>query len=194
MEPEAIIFDCDGTLADTMPLHYEAWRDTLQGLGLVLCEDRFYAMGGWPTLEVARWVLKENGHDADPVRVAHDKESAFIQSLLHVTAIEPIADVARRNHGKIPLAVATGSMHAVCENVLTHLQLCQLFRVIVGCDDCPTHKPDPGIYLQAAELLGVTPARCLVYEDTDPGIESARRAGMAFVDVRTIYQPRRVSA
>ena len=192
-EPYAIIFDCDGTLADTMPPHYEAWVATIAPLGVSFSEDRFYAMGGWPTQQVSEWVVQEYGLDADPTQMTHDKEACFEQMLHRVLPVEPVLAVARRERGQRPLAVATGGMRRICEGILTHLGCLDWFDAIVCCEDVPRHKPNPDIFLEAARRLGVPPSQCLVYEDTKPGIESATRAGMKCIDVRTLFTPRRVS-
>lgn len=189
---DGIIFDCDGTLADTMPLHYESWMATLARFGLTLDEDRFYALGGWPSQRIAELLIAETGKTEDPARIARDKESRFRQLIHRVEPIEPVVAVAREHRGKLPLAVATGGIRPVCETILHEIEIFQWFDAIVTCEDVPTHKPEPEIFLEAARRLGVNPRHCTVYEDTDPGIEAAKRAGMAVVDVRMFYTPRRI--
>lgn len=189
----AIIFDCDGTLVDSMPAHYEAWILTLRRHGLDLDEDEFYALGGWPTFHVAKLVIERAASSVDPAVITHEKESEFERQLHRVQAIEAISSVAREHHGKIPLGVATGGFRRICEGLLSAVDLKQLFDTIVTCEDVSRHKPAPDIYLEAARRLNVDPARCLAYEDTDPGIAAAKGAGMQVVDVRTVFQPRRVT-
>jgi beta-phosphoglucomutase family hydrolase len=194
MAVQGIIFDCDGTLADTMPPHYEAWIATLERYGLTLSEDRFYALGGWPTLRVAELVIRESGRPLDAVAIAHEKESLFEQMIHLVQPIEPVVAVVREHHGKLPLAVATGGVRPICEQILRHVGIWDCFDAVVTCEEVPRHKPAPDVFLEAARRLRLAPSHCLVYEDTDPGIEAARQAGMQFVDVRTLHRPRRVSA
>jgi beta-phosphoglucomutase family hydrolase len=193
MELKGIIFDCDGTLADTMPSHYEAWAATNLRHGLEMSEDRFYALGGWPTAKVAELLIREAGKTIDVAQVAHEKEAMFEEFIHLVRAIEPVADVVRQYRGKLPLAVATGATLDICQKVLKQTGLWDLFDAVVSCEDVPRHKPHPDIFLEAARRLGVEPQFCRVYEDTDPGVEAARRAGMDVVDVRTFYTPRRVT-
>src|SRR5690349_10100421 len=114
MEPAGLIFDCDGTLADTMPLHYEAWIATLDEFKLQLDEDRFYALGGWPSRSVAELLVVESHLTADPTIIANRKEARFIKMLDRVTPIEPIIAEARAARGRLPMAVATGATSDIC--------------------------------------------------------------------------------
>jgi beta-phosphoglucomutase family hydrolase len=188
-----IIFDCDGTLADTMPAHYEAWMVVLDRYRLEMSEERFYALGGWPTKRVAELLVSESGRAVDVAQLSQEKEALFEQMLYLVRPIEPVVEVARRERGRLPLAVATGAVRPTCENILRQIGLPDWFDTIVSSEDVAAHKPAPGIFLEAARRLGVAPRNCRVYEDTDPGIEAARRAGMETVDVRNLHTPRRVT-
>jgi beta-phosphoglucomutase family hydrolase len=189
----AIIFDCDGTLADTMPSHYEAWMTVLARYELMMDEDRFYALGGWPTRQVARLLARESGRQVDIERISQEKEALFEELVHLIRPIEPVLAVVRLHHGKLPMAVATGAVLPICRRILRQIELDETFDTIVSADDVERHKPEPDIFLEAARRLGVAPSRCRVYEDTNPGIEAARRAGMQPVDVRGFYTPRRVT-
>jgi HAD superfamily hydrolase (TIGR01509 family) len=190
----ALIFDLDGTLADTMPSHYEAWSATLEKYGMQMSEDRFYELGGWPTLAVAELAVNAARQPAFLAkRMADEKEALFEKSLALIRPVSSVLRIAEENRGKLPMAVATGATRDICNKVLQHLGASDWFDVKITSEDVPTHKPEPDIFLEAARQLGVEPADCRVYEDTDPGIEAARRAGMEFVDVRTFYKPRRVT-
>lgn len=193
MEPCGLIFDLDGTLADTMPVHYEAWIDTLNPLGLALDEDRFYALGGKPTVVVAQLLIDEAGLALDAEQLTLEKENRYLERLAEVRQIEPIVAVAREFRGRMPMAVATGAMRSVAEQTLDLIGLRDWFGALVTSDDVTKHKPDPEIFLASARALGVDPRCCRVYEDADLGLEAARRAGMQAFDVRTVYKPRRVS-
>ncbi len=188
-----IIFDLDGTLADTMPSHYEAWSIILDRYGLEMSEDRFYALGGWPTEKVAGLLIGEAGRDIDAVKLSIEKESLFAENLHLVKPVEHVTGVAREYRGNLPLAVATGATREICEQILAHLDIRHWFDAIVSADEVDHHKPNPDVFLEAASRLGVEPKYCLVYEDTDPGLEAARRAGMTHVDVRQFFTPRRVT-
>ncbi len=190
---QGIIFDLDGTLADTMPSHYEAWSVILNRYGLEMSEDRFYALGGWPTEKVADLLIGEAGRKIDAAKLADEKESLFAESLHLVQPIPHTNDVAREHRGRLPLAVATGATLEIAERILEHIAIRDWFDALVSADQVERHKPNPDVFLEAARRIGVEPQYCLVYEDTDPGLEAARRAGMAHVDVRDFYTPRRVT-
>ena len=192
-ELHAIIFDCDGTLADTMPSHYEAWIEVLARYELEMTEDRFYALGGWPTRKVAELLAREAGRTVDIDQLADEKESLFEKYVHLVQPIGPVLSVVETHRGKLPMAVATGAVLPVCRRILQQIGLHESFDTIVSADDVERHKPAPDVFLEAARRLGVAPELCRVYEDTDPGIEAARRAGMEPVDVREFYTPRRVT-
>jgi HAD superfamily hydrolase (TIGR01509 family) len=185
---EAIIFDCDGTLADTMPVHYGAWLETLAPHGIAFPEPRFYALGGMPTREVARVLLATAGRarDLDAELLAERKEAAFLRRVGEITPIEKVVSVARAARGASPMAVASGGYREIVELTLRTIGVRDWFSVVVTAEDTARGKPAPDVFLEAARRLGVPPSICTVYEDTDLGIAAARSAGMRFVDVRTL--------
>jgi beta-phosphoglucomutase family hydrolase len=194
-EIQGLIFDCDGTLADTMPLHFHAWRSTLDRYGLALDEDRFYSLGGQPTVKIVELLATEQGIELDAEVVAGEKEEAFLSRLQEVQPIAPIVDIVRANAGKLPMAVASGSHRAVVFDVLAIIGLNDLFdeNTVVGAEDTELHKPNPDVFLEAARRIGVAPENCRVYEDAELGIEAARRAKMECFDVRDVFTPMRVT-
>ncbi|MBI1370336.1 MAG: HAD-IA family hydrolase [Planctomycetes bacterium] len=188
-----LIFDCDGTLADTMPAHFLAWNTTLHRYNLHLPEDRFYSLGGVPTNKIVAMLADEAGLSLDVEAVAHEKELAFHEALHEIGCIEPVVAIAAEHRGKLPMAVATGSLRWSAERMLKHLNILDWFDALVCADDVTRHKPEPDVFLEAARRIGVAPQRACAYEDTDLGIEAARRAGMDCVDVRTMYAVRRLT-
>jgi len=192
-EPAAIIFDCDGTLVDSMPSHYIAWVQTIADYGLTFDEDRFYAMGGWPTLQVAELTIAENNLDVSAQELADRKEAKFEENLDRIQIIPPVVDVVHQHYGQLPLAVGTGATDRICREMLTHIGLLDRFETIVAADHVKNHKPAPDTYLEAASRLNIPPEKCLVYEDTQPGIEAALAAGMQVIDVRDFYTPQRIT-
>jgi len=189
----ALIFDCDGTLTDSMPLHYVAWKQTLDRYRVAIDEDRFYALGGMPTDKIIALLSGEQGVAVDVDLASREKEQAFL-NLLHL--LEPIAAVlkiAQENQGKLKMAVASGGFREVIQQQLRRIGCFDWFDTVVTAEDTELHKPEPDVFLEAARRLGVPPAKCRVYEDSDLGIEAARRAGMQWVDVRSLHTSRRLS-
>src|ERR1051325_7193064 len=125
-----IIFDCDGTLADTMPLHWKAWQVVTQKHGILFPEDRFYALGGVPSRDILKVLREEQGLAIDPLLVAKEKEAAYLELLGHVGPIEVVVGIARGHYGRMPLAVASGGTRQVIEKVLAHLGINHLFAAV----------------------------------------------------------------
>lgn len=189
---EALVFDCDGTLADTMPAHFLAWSEVCRKYGLSFSEERFYALGGAPAHKILKMLAAEQGVELDADAVAHEKEHLFFDKYLDAAQpVEPIVAIARRYHGVKPLAVATGGIRKVIERCLTNLGIRALFDALVSCEDVAHHKPAPDTYLEAARKLGVDPSRCCAFEDTDIGLAAARAAGMTAIDVRPVIERHR---
>jgi HAD superfamily hydrolase (TIGR01509 family) len=191
---DAILFDCDGTLADTMPAHYRAWLTVTDAHGLAFDEDRFYSLGGRPTRDIVATLAGEAGIAIDVEAAAKRKESAFLAQLDRVEVIGPVAEVVRRLRGRVPIAVVTGGYRDVCGRILDRVGLGGMFDLIVASEDTARHKPDPDPFLEAARRLGARPEKCVVWEDSDLGLEAARRAGMEWIDVRAFHRPARVGS
>ena len=187
----AAIFDLDGTLADTMPVHFRAWRQVAERHGLDFPESRFYAMGGVPTSKIAATLIAEQGLTVDPATITHEKEEAVLQLFTEVRPIEAVVEIARRCREAGPVAIASGGGRLMVERTLKQIGLGDFFPVVVAAEDTTRHKPEPDVFLEAARRLGVSPDICTVYEDTELGLEAARRAGMRGVDVRPLYLPRK---
>ncbi len=181
-----MIFDLDGTLADTMPVHYLAWQEALAGTGLAFPEDLFYSCGGMATLKIVEMLCARQGVELDRQALAQRKYEAFFPHLHKVQRIEPIVAIALENHGKLPMAIATGGRTMAAQKTIAQVGIGHLFDAIVTADDVMHHKPHPETFLRAAQMLGVDPTRCIAYEDADPGVASARAAGMRVVDVREV--------
>jgi beta-phosphoglucomutase family hydrolase len=181
-----LIFDMDGTLADTMPTHFIAWTRSMAAHGIEFSEDRFYALGGVPAVNVIEMLSEEQGIPVDAMKLAVEKEALFLELLKEVRPILPVKEIAEFHREHIPMAVATGSEKWVAEKILRALGIHDWFGAIVGADNVENPKPAPDVYLRAAALIGVDPRRCHAFEDTQLGMEAARRAGMAVVDIHTL--------
>ena len=184
------IFDLDGTLIDTIPLHYRAWDAAMRSAGLqvTLDEDLFYSLGGVPTVRVAELIGQHYKMAVDAERVFHEKEALFLELQADANLIQPVAEFARKAAATHPLAIASGGTRDIVQRSLELAGIHSLFRAVVTADDVVHGKPAPDIFLLAARLLGVEPTRCLVFEDAEPGIKAALAAGMQVVRV-----PSRVS-
>jgi HAD superfamily hydrolase (TIGR01509 family) len=183
---EGYIFDCDGTLADTMPLHYSAWCRAFRDFGATFHfgEQQFYAMGGMSTRLVVRELNEQHGLNLDIDALVHHKEECFLERLHEVRPIEPVVRFAREVAGAgRPVAVASGGFRHIVEKTLELVEIRGLFEIIMTPADVERGKPAPDMFLKAAELMGVRPECCLVFEDGGAGIEAARAAGMPVVVV-----------
>jgi HAD superfamily hydrolase (TIGR01509 family) len=179
-----LIFDCDGTLVDTLPLHYLAWRETFAALGLACPLEFLMRHNGKPTDRIVALFNAEFGRSIDVGIFTADKESRTHALLDRARPIEPVAALARRYRGLLPMAVVSGSNRPNVKLALQASELTELFAVVLTADDGLPPKPDPGMFLEAARRMGVAPHRCQVFEDADSGLEAARRAGMLATDVR----------
>lgn len=180
-----IIFDCDGTLVDSMPSHFEAWCDALAQFGAanILKEDVFYAMGGRPSTDIVAEINAEYGLRLHPEEVALVKRGAFLKRLQRIEPIDEVVEFARKWRGRVPMAVATGGTRLVIEKTLQCVGLSDWFDEVVTADEVANGKPAPDIYLEAASRLGVPPIHCLALEDAQAGIVAAQAAGMMVVRV-----------
>ena len=191
MKPDTakgIIFDCDGTLADTMPLHWRAWQAVTQRHNLRFPVNRFYALGGVPTRDILKMLSREQGVAIDHIAVALEKENEYVPLIAQVEPVDVVVGIARDHYGTTPLAVASGGTRRIITQVLEHLGIVELFDAIVTSEDVIRQKPAPDIFLEAARRIGVPPENCRAYEDTDLGLQAIRAAGMEAVDVRDLIR------
>lgn len=179
----AYLFDCDGTIADSMPLHYVAWKKALEEWGCDFSEKLFYEWGGMPIVEIIATLNRQRGLAMPVEPVAHRKESLYFELLPELKAVPEVLEHIEAQHGRIPFAVVSGSTRESVEASLETLQLHDKFSAFVCAGDYKKGKPDPEAFLLAAAKLGVTPQSCLVFEDTELGIQAATSAGMASVKV-----------
>jgi HAD superfamily hydrolase (TIGR01509 family) len=179
----AYLFDCDGTIADSMPLHYIAWKTALGEWGCPFDEELFYAWGGRPTDVIVSSLNEMNGLRMPVEAVALHKEELYLDLLPRLNAIPEVVEHIEARHGQLPFAVVSGGRRTSVVRSLTVLGLLGKFETIVGADDYRHGKPAPDAFLLAAERLGMVPADCLVFEDTAIGIQAATAAGMASVKI-----------
>ena len=177
----AFIFDCDGTLADTMPTHYRAWMTALGERRADFPEAMFYELGGVPTCRIVEILNERHGYTMHVEETVAVKEKLFLEYSSEVAAIEPVVAIAREWHGRKPMAVASGGHRRIVMSTLRALGIAGLFDAIVCSEDYSRGKPHPDPFLEAARRLNVVPERCLVFEDTSTGEQAAKAAGMACV-------------
>jgi beta-phosphoglucomutase family hydrolase len=179
----AYLFDCDGTIADSMPLHYIAWKKALAEWNCEFDEKLFYTWGGMPIVEIVSTLNKERGLNMPVQQVAHRKESLYFELLPQLQAVPEVLEHIEAKLGQIPFAVVSGSALDSVTASLSTLNLLDRFDTLVCAGDYKKSKPDPEAFLLAATQLNVAPESCLVFEDTDMGIQAATSAGMASVKV-----------
>ena len=177
----AYLFDCDGTIADSMPLHYKAWRRALAEYGGTYDEDLFYAWGGKPVRKIIADLNEMQGLNMPVDALAARKESFYHAQLSELKGIPDVLEHIEAMHGRIPFAVVSGSRRASVVGSLTALNLLDKFDVLVCAEDYAQGKPAPDGFLMASAKLDVTPEHCLVFEDTQLGIQAATAAGMQSV-------------
>jgi len=192
---DGYIFDCDGTLADTMPLHYQAWNETLTlklGRPSDFTESMFYHFGGMPAREIVARLNHDFGYGLPPEQTAHDKEMRFVELLPGIGPVQEVVDVLNGLPSDAKVAVASGGLTEIVRETLQflgiHVGPTEKIKFLVGSDQVKHGKPNPELFLRAAELLGVEPKRCLVFEDAEPGFAAAKAAGMDYIDVRPFRQ------
>jgi HAD superfamily hydrolase (TIGR01509 family) len=177
----AYLFDCDGTIVDSMPLHYRAWKQALGQWGCEFPEELFYAWGGKPVGEIISELNRMNGLNMPVEKLGEYKEGLYFEQLSTLKVIPEVLEHIDAQYGKIPFAVVSGGRRTSVVNSLTIVGLIDKFPLIVGAGEYARSKPAPDPFLLAAEKLGVAPEHCLVFEDTDLGIQAATAAGMASV-------------
>jgi HAD superfamily hydrolase (TIGR01509 family) len=180
---EAYLFDCDGTIVDSMPLHYRAWKKALGEWNCEFSEERFYAWGGMPVAEVISTLNRERQLHMPVEELEHRKENLYLELLPQLKAVPEVLEHIEAQHGRIPFGVVSGSRRESVTASLNVLKLLHRFDTLVCAGEYTKSKPDPEAFLRAAANLGVAPESCLVFEDAEMGIQAAKAGGMAWVKV-----------
>jgi beta-phosphoglucomutase family hydrolase len=186
---KGLIFDLDGTLADTMPWHYRAWQKACARFGITMETEFLQAHTGAPGWEIAEEVIEINGKKGaiSPEEIMKMKMEEFYKIQHNVTPIEPVIALVKKYHGRLPMSVGTGGHREAVERTLEIVGIRHYFDIIVTAHDVTRHKPHPETFLRCAELMGVAPEECEVFEDGDLGLRAARSAGMIATDVSKWY-------
>lgn len=186
-----LIFDCDGTLVDTTPAHLAALQVGLDAYGLTVAKEWYYPRGGLTSEALMNDYEALLGRTVPREEILERHRVAFQEGLQGLQEVTVIAEVARAWHGRVPMAVASNGRRENVEASLTATKLLPLFDFVVTGADVKQGKPEPDVFLEAARRMGVAAADCIVFEDTEEGLEAARRAGMRRVDIREYFLPER---
>jgi beta-phosphoglucomutase-like phosphatase (HAD superfamily) len=177
-EFKALLFDFDGTVADTMGAHLKAWNVGLASYNLTLSREQHNAWAGRPTRMIVQMLNEMHKIEIVAEKFLKEKEVHFFSSIQEVKEIKSVVEIVKHYHGKLPMAVVTGSRRAAVEKTMAHLGLAHYFDHLVCAEDYTHGKPAPDCFLLGASLLGVEPKDCLAFEDAPLGVESAKKAGM----------------
>ena len=186
VDPRAkgLIFDLDGTLSDSLPVHLATWNKIGSSIGFVFNERLVYELTGMPTIAFAQRIIQDNGLHVSAAELAKMKQEAFWKAVHLVRPVELVVEIVKTWHGKLPMSVGTGASRKSATMQLEELGLTPYLNFIITSDDVTRHKPHPETFLECARLMKVDPSACQVFEDGILGMEAARTAGMMVTDVR----------
>ena len=185
---KGLIFDLDGTIADTMPIHFIAYRNILREYGVDFTPELFITMAGIPAVGTIVKINELFGTKLDPEKFGKLKEMEYEKEMVKMEPVKPVVDLIRKYHGILPMAVGTGGYRRLSLKTLEILDLRKYFDILVTSEDVVNHKPFPDTFLKCAELMGVEPGFCQVFEDGRLGIDAALAGGMMAVDVTEYYE------
>lgn len=181
---KALIFDLDGTLSDSLPVHIASWNAVCEKLNCTFDERILVEMTGAPTLSFAERIKREQNLEITAEELVVLKQQEFWKNINQIKPHDAVIGLMKSAHGKIPMAVGTGASRTSAMLQMKELGIDQLFDFIVTADDVDRHKPEPDTFLKCAELMGVEPKYCQVFEDGELGMQAAQTAGMLLTDVR----------
>jgi beta-phosphoglucomutase family hydrolase len=185
---KGLIFDLDGTLADTMPIHYIAWKNAAAKYEIEFTPELFMQLAGiplYPTVEELNRLFDKN---IDPKEMGDLKEAEFENNMHLTPEIKIVTDLVKKYHGQLPMAIGTGGTRRLALKTLELIGLNSYFDILVCSEDVKNFKPHPETFLKCAELMGVEPKKCQVFEDGILGMRAAETAGMMVVDVTLYYE------
>ncbi len=185
---KGLIFDVDGTICDTMPVHFIAWREVSAEQGITFTPELFAEVTGLPALQTSIYLKNKFGKDFDPVEFTRKKEEIFERNMHKAKPILPVVNLIRAYKGILPMACGTGGSQHLAWKTLEIAGVKDCIEHVVAAENVTRHKPDPETFLKAAELIHVPPSQCQVFEDGKLGIQAARAAGMMATDVTEYYE------
>jgi HAD superfamily hydrolase (TIGR01509 family) len=185
---KGLIFDVDGTICDTMPVHFIAWREVSEKQGITFTPELFVEVTGLPALQTSQYLKNKFGKDFDEFEFTKNKEVIFEKNMYKAKPIEPVVKLILENKGKLPMACGTGGSQYLAWKTLEISGVKDCFEYVVAAENVTNHKPHPETFLRAAELINVPPSECQVFEDGQLGIQAAQAAGMMTTDVTEFYE------
>lgn len=183
-DARALIFDLDGTLSNSLPVHIATWNKVGEMYGFKFDPQILIELTGMPTLAFAQRIKEQYKLDVDPEEIVRQKQQSFWDSSSLLEPVIEITAIVKEYHTRLPMSVGTGASRRSAEVQLEALGIAKYFDYIVSAGDVTRHKPEPDTFLECARLMKVQPSLCQVFEDGDLGIEAAKRAGMIVTDVR----------
>ncbi len=185
---KGLIFDLDGTISDTMPIHFVAWKNAAARYGIDFTVELFDQLAGIPLYPTVEKLNELFGKNIDPLEMGNAKEEEYEANMHLAKPVEPVVEIIKKYHGKIPMSVGTGGLKRLAKKSLELIDLDQYFDIIVAYEDVNNYKPHPETFLRCAEMMGVQPQECQVFEDGILGMQAAETAGMMVEDVTKYYE------
>lgn len=183
----ALIFDLDGTLADTMPVHFLAYKEILSDYGIEFTPELFATLAGIPAVQTIQKLNEMFGTEMEPEKIGHLKEQVYEQMMHKMKPVEPVVTLVKKYYGRMPMSVGTGGYKKLAWKSLKILELDKYFDILVSSEDVAHPKPHPETFLKCAEKMGILPQHCQVFEDGELGMQAAREAGMIATLVTDFY-------
>lgn len=187
-QAKALIFDLDGTIANTMPNHFLSWRKAVSPYGIDFNAKLFMELTGMPRTATIEKLNEMFGTKMNPDIVGKVKEDHFKTLVNSTLEIEMVTDVIRKYHTILPMSIGTGSTKNGAKKTLEVIKMQSYFEIVITSDDIINHKPHPETFLKCAELMGVDPKDCVVFEDGILGMNAAEEAGMMVIDVNDYFK------
>jgi len=181
---KALIFDLDGTLSDSLPVHIASWNAVCEKLNCTFDERIMVEMTGAPTMLFAERIVREQKLLIKPEELVDLKQQEFWKKINRIKPHNAVIDLMKKAHGTMPMSIGTGASRTSAMLQMRELDIDHLFDFIVTADDVDRHKPEPDTFLKCAELMNVEPEFCQVFEDGELGMQAAQTAGMLLTDVR----------
>ncbi|HEX7494507.1 MAG TPA: HAD-IA family hydrolase [Bacteroidales bacterium] len=184
-----LIFDLDGTLADTMPYHFKGWKIACQKFGADIDKAFLRKYTGTPGWIIADEIIKKCNLEGNVTieELMAEKLIEFYKDQHLVKPIVPVVEIAKKYFGVLPMAIGTGGHREAVERTLNITDLRKYFNIIITANDVENFKPHPETFLKCATLMDVEPEFIEVFEDGELGIQAAINAGMKVTDVRSWY-------